>query len=213
MPIRRRSRPGLFWGAFINNGQTCAALKRLYVHDDIYDDVCKELVAYAKTIPMGDGLTDDSQLGPVQNRMQFDKVARLVEAAKQGRRQGADGRRAGRRAVCSIRSRWSPASTTASAGRRGAVRSGAADHPLHRCRRGHRARQRQSERPRRLGLVEGHREGQGIGAQLECGTVWINKHGAIQPNAPFGGVKRSGFGVEFGEEGLFENTNVQVMYS
>ena len=30
---------GLFWGAFINNGQTCAALKRLYVHDDIFVDV------------------------------------------------------------------------------------------------------------------------------------------------------------------------------
>ena len=74
--------PGLFWGGFINNGQTCAALKRLYVHDDVYDDVCKELVAFAKTVPMGDGLDDDSQLGPVQNRMQFDKVARLVEEAK-----------------------------------------------------------------------------------------------------------------------------------
>ena len=30
--------PGLFWGGFINNGQTCAALKRLYVHDDVYDE-------------------------------------------------------------------------------------------------------------------------------------------------------------------------------
>ena len=41
-----------------------------------------------------------------------------------------------------------------------------------------------------------------IALQMECGSVWINKHGAIQPNAPFGGVKRSGLGVEFGEEGL-----------
>ena len=44
---------GLFWGAFINNGQTCAALKRLYVHDDVYDDVCSALVDYAKNIPVG----------------------------------------------------------------------------------------------------------------------------------------------------------------
>jgi acyl-CoA reductase-like NAD-dependent aldehyde dehydrogenase len=52
-----------------------------------------------------------------------------------------------------------------------------------------------------------------LALQLECGSVWINKHGAIQPNAPFGGVKGSGFGVEFGEEGLFENTNGQTVFS
>ena len=50
-----------------------------------------------------------------------------------------------------------------------------------------------------------------IASRLECGTVWINKHGAIQPNAPFGGVKQSGFGLEFGEEGLKEFTTVQTM--
>ena len=69
---------GLFWGGFINNGQTCAAMKRLYVHESIHDDVCEHLVAFAKAIPMGDGMSDQSMLGPVQNRMQFEKVAKLV---------------------------------------------------------------------------------------------------------------------------------------
>ena len=73
---------GLFWGAFINGGQTCAALKRLYVHDSIYDDVCTELTAFAKNMPMGDGLDENNVLGPIQNRMQFDKVKRLVDDAK-----------------------------------------------------------------------------------------------------------------------------------
>ena len=50
-----------------------------------------------------------------------------------------------------------------------------------------------------------------IADQLECGTDWLNKHGANQPNAPFGGIKQSGFGVEFGEEGLKEFTNLQTM--
>ncbi|WP_163284716.1 aldehyde dehydrogenase family protein, partial [Enterobacter hormaechei] len=49
-----------------------------------------------------------------------------------------------------------------------------------------------------------------IASQLECGSVWINKHGAIQPNAPFGGVKQSGIGVEFGAEGLKEFTTIQT---
>src|SRR5690606_8404671 len=46
---------GLFWGAFINTGQTCAALKRLYVHEDIYEDVCQALTAVASQVPMGPG--------------------------------------------------------------------------------------------------------------------------------------------------------------
>ena len=73
---------GLFWGAFINNGQTCAALKRLYVHDDIYDDVCDSLAAYARNVTVGDGFDENSVLGPIQNRMQRDKVVGLVQAAK-----------------------------------------------------------------------------------------------------------------------------------
>ena len=73
---------GLFWGAFINGGQTCAALKRLYVHDSVYDEVCKELTEFAKNIEVGDGLLEDSIIGPVQNKTQYNKVIELVDDAK-----------------------------------------------------------------------------------------------------------------------------------
>ncbi len=51
-----------------------------------------------------------------------------------------------------------------------------------------------------------------VAKRIESGSVWINKHGAIQPNAPFGGVKQSGFGVEFGVEGLKEFTTLQPVF-
>ncbi|MGO4253177.1 aldehyde dehydrogenase family protein, partial [Paenarthrobacter sp. TAF1] len=73
---------GLFWGAFINTGQTCAALKRLYVHESQYEAVCSELAAVAAAMPMGNGLDENNVLGPLQNRQQYDIVARLVEAAR-----------------------------------------------------------------------------------------------------------------------------------
>ncbi len=73
---------GLFWGAFINTGQTCAALKRLYVHTDVYDEVCSALVDMAQGMPMGRGLDEQNVLGPLQNQAQYDVVARLVEAAQ-----------------------------------------------------------------------------------------------------------------------------------
>jgi acyl-CoA reductase-like NAD-dependent aldehyde dehydrogenase len=205
--------PGLFWGGFINNGQTCAALKRLYVHDEVYDEVCAALLDFAKTIPMGDGLKDDSQLGPVQNRMQFDKVARLVEAAKQA---GGKVLMGGEPQKGSLfypitliggldngnplvdEEQFGPALPI--------IRYSDIDEVIVRA----------NDNPNGLGgsvWSKNINKARDYAAQLQCGTVWINKHGAIQPNAPFGGVKGSGIGVEFGEEGLFENTNVQVMYS
>lgn len=52
-----------------------------------------------------------------------------------------------------------------------------------------------------------------LAMRLKCGSVWINKHGAIQPNAPFAGMKKSEIGVKFGEEGLFENTDTQAIFA
>src|SRR5699024_8043023 len=72
----------LFWGAFINTGQTCAAMKRLYVPEKLYDQVCNELVKFAQAVPMGVGLDEENVLGPLQNKQQYDIVANLVEAAK-----------------------------------------------------------------------------------------------------------------------------------
>ena len=73
---------GLFWGAFINNGQTCASMKRLYVPDAIYDEVVDALAALAAKIPMGVGLDEGNVLGPLRNQMQWNVVNRLVEDAK-----------------------------------------------------------------------------------------------------------------------------------
>jgi len=48
-------------------------------------------------------------------------------------------------------------------------------------------------------------------ARLECGTAWVNQHGALHPLAPFGGVKTSGIGIEFNVDGLKEYTSIQVV--
>ncbi|MEM6878714.1 MAG: aldehyde dehydrogenase family protein, partial [Bacteroidota bacterium] len=72
----------LFWGAFINMGQTCACAKRLYVHEDDYDQVVAALEGISEQMPMGNGLKEGILLGPIQNQMQFNKVNELVEDAK-----------------------------------------------------------------------------------------------------------------------------------
>ena len=97
-------------------------------------------------------------------------------------------------------------------GRQGAVWPGVADHPLQRLAE---VVAKANDSPMGLGGSVWGRDlaqAKAVASQLECGTVWINKHGAIQPNAPFGGVKQSGFGVEFGAEGLKEFTTVQTVF-
>jgi acyl-CoA reductase-like NAD-dependent aldehyde dehydrogenase len=205
--------PGIFWGAFINGGQTCAALKRLYVHDSIYDQVCSALVDFAKTIPMGDGMDEKNQLGPIQNEMQFKRVVELVEDAKKH----------GGRILCGGQPRggagyFYPITFVAD------VKDGTrlVDEeqfgpvlPIIRYTDLDDVMKRANDNPLGLGgsVWSGDAaKAKQLAQRLECGTAWVNKHGGIQPNAPFGGVKQSGIGVEFGEEGLKEYTVSQTVY-
>jgi phenylacetaldehyde dehydrogenase len=50
-----------------------------------------------------------------------------------------------------------------------------------------------------------------IATRLQAGTVWVNQHGMVHPMVPFGGNKRSGWGLEFGQEGLKGVTQPQVI--
>ncbi|PLC04549.1 aldehyde dehydrogenase [Variovorax sp. RO1] len=202
---------GLFWGAFLNNGQTCAAMKRLYVHASIHDDVCEHLAAFAKQVPMGEGMDEKNVLGPVQNRMQFDKVARLVADAKT-KGQLLTGGEPGE-------GLFFPATIVAGLKNGDALvdeeQFGPA-LPIIRYTDVEEAIRAANDSENGLGGSVWSKDiehAKRIASRLECGSVWINKHGAIQPNAPFGGVKASGLGVEFAEEGLKEYTDAQVIFS
>ena len=205
--------PGIFWGAFINGGQTCAALKRLYVHDSIYDAVCSALVEFAKTIPMGDGMDEKTQLGPIQNQMQFNRVTDLVEDAKKhGARILCGGARIGTTGY------FYPITFVADV--KEGVRLVDEEQfgpvlPIIRYSDVNSIVDRANDNPHGLGgsvWSSDAAKAKQLAQRLECGTAWVNKHGGIQPNAPFGGVKLSGIGVEFSDEGLKEYTTVQTVY-
>lgn len=202
---------GLFWGAFLNNGQTCAAMKRLYVHDSLHDAVCDALVAYAEKVPVGDGLDESSILGPVQNRMQHGKVAALVaDAAGRGRVLLGGKPGAGLFFPPTIIAGLSNGDALVDEEQFGPAL------PVIRYARIEEAVAAANDSQNGLGGSVWSADvdaAKAVGRRLECGSVWINKHGAIQPNAPFGGVKQSGFGVQFAEEGLKENTVAQVIFS
>jgi acyl-CoA reductase-like NAD-dependent aldehyde dehydrogenase len=64
----------LFHGCFGNTGQICVAMKRVYIHENVYEAVRDALVEYAKTVMVGDPLDPSNEIGPVQNQMQYEKV-------------------------------------------------------------------------------------------------------------------------------------------
>jgi acyl-CoA reductase-like NAD-dependent aldehyde dehydrogenase len=203
----------LFWGAFINTGQTCAAMKRLYVHDSVYDEVVDALAEIAASVPMGNGLDENNVLGPLQNRAQFDIVSRLVEDAKgRGARVVTGGEAAPELGELFYRptivadidndaalvqeEQFGPALPV--------IRYGDVDEAFA------------FANSVDVGLgasvwasdPEAARE---AATRMESGTVWINSHGGLHPMVPFGGVKSSGYGLEFGVEGLKSVAVTQVV--
>ena len=70
----------LFLGATSNAGQICFNVKRLYVHEDIYDAFRDEIVALAKVATIGDPFDLDTTIGPVQNQRLYDKLKYVPSA-------------------------------------------------------------------------------------------------------------------------------------
>lgn len=202
---------GLFWGCFINNGQTCAALKRLYVHEDVHDQVVEALVGLARAMPMGDGLDEANVIGPIQNRDQYNIVRDFVQDALDKGAQIACG------GIPQGNDLFFP--TTVMTG----VEPGMKLHDLEQFGPAIGVTKWRDE-DAVVALANDDKCGLGasvwsadldraraLADRISAGTVWINKHGGIQPNAPFGGVRQSGIGVQFGVEGLRECTNVKTI--
>ncbi|PWN67763.1 aldehyde dehydrogenase family protein [Chryseobacterium oncorhynchi] len=193
----------LFWGAFLNMGQTCACLKRLYVHEDDYEKVMNALAEYSSHIPMGNGAEETNVLGPIQNKMQYDKIQDLIRDSENI---GADFRFKGQKP--DLDGYFIPIMLL------GNVDNGdrIVDEeqfgpvlPIIKYKTLEEAIIKANDSENGLGASvwsDDSEQAQKVAAQLEAGTVWINQHGAIHPFVPFGGAKQSGYGVEFGIEGL-----------
>ena len=204
--------PKLFSVTFHNSGQTCACLKRLYVHESIYEELCDELAKLAKEAVVGDGLKPETQLGPVQNKAQLAYVLEL----------GEDARAHGARILSGGHAREGAGyffEPTVVADVTDGVRLVDEEQfgpilPVIKYSDIDDAIRRANASPNGLGgsiWSNDTKKATELAMRLECGTAWVNEHGAIQPNAPFGGIKQSGIGVEFGQHGLEEYTSIQTL--
>jgi len=201
----------LFGAAFLNCGQVCIGLKRTYVHESIYDEMCDALARLADAAVVGDGLNQDTEIGPLNNRMQFDKVRGFLENSKLAGAIIAGGNVPDKKGffvdptiVRDVKDGDEIVDTEQFGPIMPIIKYSDIDDVIERA----------NASDYGLGGSVWSRDlakAKEIALQIESGTTWINKHLDFGPNVPFGGAKQSGIGVEFALEGLQEFTQVRVI--
>lgn len=203
--------PKIFGGAFMNAGQVCLAIKRVYAHESIYDKLCDELAKIANNAVVGDGLEQGTAIGPLQNKMQYEKVKGFLADAKKNGKVIAGGDvldRPGYFIRPTVVRDVAEGTKIVDEEQFGPVL------PVIKYKDVDDAIKRANATPYGLGgsvWTTDLKRGKELAERIEAGTVWINSHIDLAPHIPFGGAKQSGIGVEFGQAGLEEFTQRQVI--
>ena len=202
----------LYTAAFENCGQVCVAIKRIYIHKEIYPAVVAELKACVESAVVGNGTDPEVTVGPLNNAAQLARVMELAEDAKaDGGQFITGGERIGdkgyfyaptlvtglpRHSRLVVEEQFGPIVPL--------LEFSDIDELI--------AHLNQSK----FGLAGSVwspdvAEATAIAARLETGTVWINQHLAMIPQAPVSGRKWSGVGVENGQLGFESYSELQTL--
>lgn len=201
--------------ALYNSGQVCIAIKRVYVHSSIYEAFSAALAQFIQSLAVGDGMDEKTQIGPVQNEMQYGKLQELVSSIK------SDG-------LKTITGDLDKAFTNTKGyfvnpividnppddSRIVIEEPFGPVFPLLRWDDEEDVIRRANDSTNALGASIWSRDqtaASKVARKLQAGTVWINKHMELRPDAAFGGLKQSGLGCELGLEGLKAYCNVQTI--
>jgi len=206
--------PALFAAAFVNSGQVCMAVKRLFVPAALHDELCDALSSLARRVIVGPGFDPASELGPVQNRPQYDAVRRVLDDTRS--RLGAQLHAGGQArpgggyfiepTVVSGLAEGCPLVDEETFGPVLPVLSYRTENEaVERANQG------------RLGLgaslwtrdIDRARQ---LGGRLIAGTVWVNRHVGADAEVPFGGARESGIGQQFGRAGLLDCMQSTALY-
>ena len=203
--------PKIFMGAMLNAGQVCLAIKRVYAHESQYEELCAELARLAEDAVVGDGMDPATQIGPVQNKAQYEKVKDFIADAHARGKVIAGGKALDRDgyfiAPTIVRDipddarlvreeQFGPVTPV--------MKYSNVDEAIARA---------NSTEYGLGGTVWGEdlELAFEVASSMETGTVWVNKHLDLPPDVPFEGAKQSGMGAEMGREGLEEFTQPRVI--
>lgn len=200
----------IFRRSMVNAGQFCAAIKRVYVARDQERELVDALASLARSATVGDGMDPATDIGPLTTAEHLESVTELVsDAVNNGGRVVTGGvplDRPGHFFAPTIVSELGASTRLEGAEQFAPVipvlvyddvssavkRANGTHYALG-------------------GSVWGpEAEAREVAARLDCGTVWVNTHGDLRHDVPFGGHRASGMGVEYGYWGLLEYTQIRV---
>jgi acyl-CoA reductase-like NAD-dependent aldehyde dehydrogenase len=193
----------VFFASFVNSGQVCMAIKRIYAHESVYDELCAALVEEARKAKVGNGLDPETELGPIQNKMQYEKLRAILDETKQS------GARilAGGEVPDGPGYFFPPTLVTDLDEQSRLVREEQFGPivPILKFSDVEDAIRRANDT--RFGLsgsvwTNDIERGKAIAERLEVGTAWVNQHRATSAFVPFGGAKESGLGRQYSTIGL-----------
>ena len=203
--------PGIFQAAMLNAGQVCLAAKRIYAPRSMYDELCTALAKLATDAIVDDGLKQGTQLGPIQNAAQYEKVKGfLADGAAEGTviAGGAPLDREGYFISPTIVRDIPDKARLVQEEQFGPVVPVLAYDTLDE------VLERVNDSQYGLGATiwtSNPERGGEVAARIDSGTVWVNKHLDLPFDVPFGGAKQSGMGSELGQEGLEEFTQSKII--
>jgi len=203
--------PKIFAGAMINAGQVCVAIKRVYAPRKMYESLFEELRKLARATVVGDGLAEETTMGPVQNETQYNKLRSLIaESQRVGATVfgGSSDRDTGYFIEPAIVTDISDDARLVAEEQFGPVLPIMPYDDLDE------AISRANAGPYGLCASVWTNDvvrAQNVATQLDAGTTWINHVLALDPAIPFRGAKKSGFGCEYGLEGLISYTQPHIV--
>ncbi|GAB6387223.1 aldehyde dehydrogenase family protein [Stutzerimonas marianensis] len=205
--------PQLYWGAVGNSGQWCVGIKRLYVHSSYRAEFVAAFVEYAQQQVMGDGLDPAVTVGPVQNKMQYDKVRSFLDDIKANGYKvvlggEVDESRSGYFIPVTVVDNPPESSMIVQQEQFGPIVPIIAYDDVDD------VVARANDSPFGLGGSVWGRDTQAavaVANRLETGMVWVNEIHTQGVDVPFGGHKQSGIGTEHGHEGRLLFTNPKTV--
>lgn len=209
--VVEKAAKGIFTWAFMNTGQVCINIKRIYVPSAMYEEFCSAFAALARQARIGHGLDPETDFGPIQNARQYETARQYLELAREHGTVIAGGsapeglgyfieptvvRDIDETSPLVLEETFGPIRTI--------MKYDDIDDAIRRV----------NDTQYGLGNSvwgENLERAAAVADRLESGTTWVNTHFALAPDVPFGGRKQSGMGVEFGLEGILEFTENHVI--
>ena len=205
---------GSLCSIFLNQGQMCTALSRLFVEDDIFDKFLTDFVEKAKRIKLGDGLNHETQMGPLISESQRKTVISYVEKArKEGAKLLCGGKipqdpdlKNGFFFEPTVFSNVLPQASIFQEEVFGPVVCVSKFSNLNEAV----ALANTSDFALACSIWSKDTSlAQDLAAKINAGVVWVNTYGMFYNEAPYGGFKQSGFGKELGKAGFLEYTRLK----